>query len=116
MRKRQPSAKNSRQIKVMIGCAQSAANQYGGGRMKKPILGLVILASLFLAGCPVSDLHPLYNSTDNVLEPLLVGKWVPPDSNDEGSISFEKSSGSGYAMIVSDPETAAGGFLKRDRT
>ena len=73
--------------------------------MKKPILGLVILASLFLAGCPVSDLHPLYNSTDNVLEPLLVGKWVPPNSNDEGSISFEKSSGSGYAMIVSDPET-----------
>jgi hypothetical protein len=70
--------------------------------MKKPFLGLVILASMFLAGCPVSDLHPLYNSSDNVTEPLLVGKWVPPDSDDKGFISFEKASGSGYTMTISD--------------
>lgn len=73
--------------------------------MKKPLLGLAILASVFLAGCPVSDLHPLYNSSDNVLEPLLVGKWIPPDSGDKGYIAFEKSSGSGYTMILSDPDT-----------
>ena len=35
--------------------------------MKKTILGLVIVASIFLAGCPVSDLHPLNNSSDNVV-------------------------------------------------
>jgi hypothetical protein len=70
--------------------------------VKKIILGLVILASVFLAGCPVSDLHPLYNSSDNVAEPLLVGKWLPPDSNDKGFISFEKASGSGYMMTIND--------------
>ncbi len=48
--------------------------------MKKTILGLVILASIFLAGCPVSDLHPLYNRAIMWLEPLLVGKWIPPDA------------------------------------
>jgi hypothetical protein len=74
--------------------------------MKKPLLGLVILASIFLAGCPVSDLHPLYNSSDNVLEPLLVGKWIPVDeSGDKGFIAFEKASGSGYTMILNDPDT-----------
>lgn len=78
--------------------------------MKKTILGLVIVASIFLAGCPVSDLHPLYNDSDNVVEPLLVGKWIPPDSNDKGSISFEKASGSGYTMIVDDPDS---GFSDR---
>jgi hypothetical protein len=73
--------------------------------MKKPIFGLAILASFFLAGCPVSDLHPLYNSSDNVAEPLLVGTWIPPDSNDKGGISFEKASGSGYTMTVDDPDS-----------
>lgn len=70
--------------------------------MKKTILGLVIAASIFLAGCPVSDLHPLNNSRDNVVEPLLVGKWLPPDSNDKGFISFEKASGNGYTMTIND--------------
>ena len=73
--------------------------------MKKTILGLVIVASIFLAGCPVSDLHPLYNDSDNnVVEPLLVGKWNSADTNDKGDISFEKTSGSGYTMNVDDPE------------
>jgi len=73
--------------------------------MKKTILGLVILASIFLAGCPVSDLHPLYNDSDNVVEPLLVGKWVPADTNDKGGITFEKASGGGYTMTVDDPDS-----------
>ena len=75
--------------------------------MKKTILGLVIVASIFLAGCPVSDLHPLYNSSDNVVEPLLVGKWLPADSdpNDKGYISFEKASSGGYTMVVADPDS-----------
>lgn len=74
--------------------------------MKKTILGLVIFASVLLAGCPVSDLYPLNNSSDNVTEPLLAGKWLPPDSNDKGFIAFEKASGSGYTMTISD--SAAG--------
>lgn len=73
--------------------------------MKKTILGLVIVASIFLAGCPVSTLHPLYNSSDNILEPLLIGKWIPPDSNDKGFVAFEKAEGSGYTMILSDPDS-----------
>jgi hypothetical protein len=73
--------------------------------MKKPLLGLVLLASVFLAGCPVSDLHPLYNTSDNVVEPLLVGKWVPPDSSDKGFIEFEGGAGSAYTMIVQDPDS-----------
>jgi len=78
--------------------------------MKKPILGLLVLASFLLTGCPVSNLHPLYNNSDNVAEPLLVGKWIPPDSGDKGSISFEKASGSGYTMVIDDPDT---GFSDR---
>jgi hypothetical protein len=73
--------------------------------MKKTILGLVIVASFFLAGCPVSDLHPLYNSSDNVSEPLLVGKWTPPDAGDKGFIAFEAASNGGYTMIVQDPDS-----------
>jgi hypothetical protein len=107
---RQPGAKNAGRSEVMIGFAQTTARQNGGGRMKKTILGLVIMASIFLAGCPVSDLHPLYNESDSVVEPLLVGKWIPPDANDKGSISFEKASGSGYTMIVDDPDS---GFSDR---
>jgi hypothetical protein len=78
--------------------------------VKKTILGLVIAASIFLTGCPVSDLHPLNNSSDNVVEPLLVGKWLPSDSNDKGFIAFEKASSSGYTMILSDPKS---GFTDR---
>ncbi len=70
--------------------------------MKKIILGLVILASIFLAGCPVSDLHPLNNSSDNVVEPLLIGKWLPPDSDDKGFVAFENASGSGHTMTIND--------------
>jgi hypothetical protein len=103
---RQPCAKNTRQGEVMVGFAESTARRTGGGHMKKPLLGLVILASIFLAGCPVSDLHPLYNSSDNVVEPLLVGKWFPLDeSGDKGFIEFEKASGTGYTMILNDPDT-----------
>jgi hypothetical protein len=105
MRGRQPDAKNFRRPKVMIGFAESIARRNGGGDVKKTILGLVILASIFLAGCPVSDLHPLYNDSDkNVVEPLLVGKWTSADANDKGSVSFEKASGSGYTMILDDPD------------
>jgi hypothetical protein len=87
----------------MIGFAEFGGGQ-GGGRMKKPLLGLVVVLSVFLAGCPVSDLHPLYNDGDNVSEPDLVGKWVSPDSSNNGSLSFEKSAGSAYSMIVNDPD------------
>jgi hypothetical protein len=89
----------------MIGFAESIARRFGGGHVKKTILGLVIFASVFLAGCPVSDLHPLNNSSDNVTESPLVGKWLPPDSNDKGFISFEKASGSGYTMTINDSGT-----------
>src|ERR1700733_2880569 len=105
MRGRQPDAKKFRRMKVMIGFAESIARRRGGGRMKKPLLGLVILASIFLVGCPVSDLHPLYNDSDNnVVEPLLVGKWTSADAGDKGSISFEKASGGGYTLILDDPD------------
>ena len=74
--------------------------------MKKPLLGLVILGSIFLAGCPVSDLHPLYKDGENIVEPLLVGKWIPMDeSGDKGFIAFEKASGSGYTMILNDTDS-----------
>jgi hypothetical protein len=92
-------------MKVMIGFAKSIAPHLGGGHLKKTILGMVIVASIFLAGCPVSDLHPLNKSSDNVAEPLLVGKWIIPDTDNKGSISFEKASGAGYTMILEDNET-----------
>jgi hypothetical protein len=78
--------------------------------MKKPTLGLLVLASFLLTGCPVSNLHPLYNNSDNIAEPLLAGKWIPPDNDDKGSISFEKASGSGYTMVIDDPDS---GFADR---
>jgi hypothetical protein len=105
MEMRQPDAKNFRRVKVMIGFAETTARRHGGGRMKKTILGLVIVASIFLTGCPVSDLHPLNNSSDSVVEPLLIGKWLAPDSDDNGFIAFEKASGSGYTMTMNDSGT-----------
>lgn len=73
--------------------------------MKKPIFGLIIFASLLLTGCPVATLHPLYTSNENVVEPLLVGKWILPDSGDKDVIAFEKASGSGYALVMTDPDS-----------
>jgi hypothetical protein len=74
--------------------------------MKKSLLGLIILASIFLAGCPVSDLHPLYKNGEDVVEPMLAGKWIPADSDsgDKGYISFEKATSGGYTMTVADTD------------
>jgi len=96
-------AKNCGRVKEVVGFAKSAGYRHGG-RMKKPALGLILFASLLLTGCPVSTLHPLYNN-DNVAEPLLVGNWILPDTEDKGVIAFEKSSGSGYTMVLTDPDT-----------
>lgn len=72
--------------------------------MKKPILVLTALVSLFLAGCPTSNLYPLYTDKDADLEPALVGTWVEKgDTPQKGSVSFEKESGNSYTMTVSDP-------------
>jgi hypothetical protein len=72
--------------------------------MRKAALGLVLLASIFLAGCPVTDLLPLYNSSDAITEPALVGKWAMQDPSEKGSISFEKTQGNAYAMVLNDPD------------
>jgi hypothetical protein len=72
--------------------------------MRKATLGLVLLACLLLVGCPTTNLHPLYISTDDVTEPALVGKWTLPDPTEKGSVSFEKSAGNTYSMILNDPD------------
>jgi len=76
--------------------------------MNKPILPLTALVSLFLAGCPTSNLYPLYTDRDADLEPALVGTWVEKgDSPKNGNARFEKGSGNSYTMIVSDPTAGA---------
>jgi hypothetical protein len=76
--------------------------------VNKKALVLAALASLFLAGCPTSNIYPLYTSRDADLEPAIVGTWVEKgDTPQKGSVRFEKDSGNSYTMIVSDPTAGA---------
>ena len=76
--------------------------------MNKKALVLAALASLFLAGCPTSNLNPLYVEKDSDTEPALVGTWVEKgDTPDKGSVKIEKASGLGYKMTVTDPVEGA---------
>jgi hypothetical protein len=72
-------------------------------QMRKVLLGLVVLVSVFFAGCPTFNIHPLYLDKENVTEPALAGKWVDAGDPTNGSVVFTKVNGSGYTMTVNDP-------------
>jgi len=76
---------------------------------KKPLV-LVAVASLFLAGCPTSNLYPLYNDMDSDTEPVLVGTWVDKgDTPDKGNAKIEKApvGNNAYTMTITDPVEGA---------
>jgi hypothetical protein len=72
--------------------------------MRKAVLGLVILLSFFLLGCPVTDLQPLYLPSDAVTEPALISKWIVADLKGSPTIEFQKSGDNTYSMITADPD------------
>lgn len=78
--------------------------------MDKRILVLAAFASLFLAGCPTTNLYPLYNAKDSDTEPALVGSWVNKDETTaQGNAKIEKDTGNNnsYTMTITDPVEGA---------
>jgi len=71
--------------------------------MRKIALGLIVCVPLLFAGCPTTELQPLYNATDDVSEPALVGKWTD-EASDKGYVQFDKSTDHDYLMTISDPD------------
>jgi len=73
--------------------------------MKLRLLLLIVVACLFLIGCPSYSHHPLYTDQDAVVEPALEGTWVFPDPGDKEEITFKKASDHEYSMAIFHPDT-----------
>lgn len=58
---------------------------------------VVLVIILFLAGCVVPSLHPLFTEKDLVFDPALVGTWAEEDQ--EETWAFLKSGDNVYDLI-----------------
>ena len=61
---------------------------------------VIIGTALFLMGCPVRSLFPLFAEKDLVFNPGLVGAWSEKDKNE--TYFIQKSEGKNYDIIVCD--------------
>ena len=65
--------------------------------MKKVLIILVACSLLALCGCIPISLYPLYNESDLISEPDLVGTWAEQDGDKE--VVFEQAGEKAYIMI-----------------
>jgi len=72
--------------------------------MQARSLPLVSLLCLVLTGCSAYTAHPLYTDQDAVLDPALVGTWVPKDESDKGELRVQRLGDHQYTLAVSTPE------------
>lgn len=73
--------------------------------MRALLLPFIASCSLVLSGCSAAySVHPLNTSEDAVEEPALEGKWTPGDG-DKSGLCIQKSDGTEYNMLVSDPDS-----------
>lgn len=72
--------------------------------MQARSLPLISLLCLVLTGCSAYTAHPLYTDQDAVLEPVLVGTWVPTDDSDKGELRVQRLGDHQYTLDVSTPE------------
>lgn len=60
---------------------------------------LFIVIILFLEGCIIPSLHPLFTKDDIVFDPILIGTWIQETDNDVSWI-FEKSEDNTYEVTI----------------
>lgn len=73
--------------------------------MRALLLPFIASCSLILSGCSaVYSAHPLYTNEDAVEEPALEGKWTP-GNDDKTAFCIQKSDGTEYNMVVSEPDS-----------
>ncbi len=65
-------------------------------KTRKLFLILAIIA-IFLSGCLVRSIHPLYTEKDLILVPEIVGKWLNKDGDEY--IFIKKEKGKSYSFI-----------------
>ena len=61
----------------------------------------LIGAALASLGCVVPSLHPLFTEEDLVFDAQMIGAWA---DEDEDTWAFEKSSGQGYLLTITEPK------------
>lgn len=61
-------------------------------------------ALAFLASCVTYSIHPLYDGTNSVFEPGLVGTWTndAAKESDRVTFAFEKADANSYKLTLSD--------------
>jgi hypothetical protein len=70
--------------------------------MKLRLLLLIVVACLFLIGCPAYSVHPLYTDHDAVVEPSLEGTWLGPDPTNQEEMTFKKVGDHEYSLTGAD--------------
>jgi hypothetical protein len=70
--------------------------------MKRSVFVLMVLVGVFLSGCLVPSLHPLYTDKDIVLRPEIVGSWTAEDG--DAIWEFELEPDSSYSLAYIDSE------------
>lgn len=64
-----------------------------------------MLLSAFLAGGCASAVSPLYNKSDAVTDPAVVGTWAGSGKDDQGIVKIEKTKGGSYQVTVDDAKS-----------
>lgn len=66
----------------------------------------VVSAVLFLAGCIVPSLHPLFTDKEIVFEPELIGSWEQNDTEKPAIWIFDKLGENYYQLTINDGESS----------
>jgi hypothetical protein len=85
--------------------------------MKRIILTVGGLALVFMTGCIVTSVNPLYTEKDLVFDPALIGAWG--EDNDKNTWAFEQAGEKQYKLLHTDDKGRTGTFeahlLKLDK-
>lgn len=72
--------------------------------MRLPSLAAMLLAAFFVGGC-ASAVSPLFNKTDAVSDPAIVGTWVGGDKDNQDTVQIERAKDGSYQVTVHDTKS-----------
>ncbi|MFZ0857298.1 MAG: hypothetical protein WAN10_10645 [Candidatus Acidiferrales bacterium] len=72
--------------------------------MRLPAPVATILAAFVVSGC-ASAVSPLYNKTDAVSDPAIVGTWVGGDKDNQDTVQIERAKDGSYQVTVHDTKS-----------
>jgi hypothetical protein len=72
--------------------------------MRLPAFVATILAAFVVGGC-ASTVSPLYNKTDAVSDPAIVGAWVSDEKDHPGTVHIEKTNDASYQVTLHDAKS-----------